>query len=187
MLLSRVGLFRQLHRVRAERSGLAPLLRRIEQRPQLSFQHPGHVADLPDRNWLLEAALHRLDLGVVAIDLDDVETTGISTFHNQQTVLAIGAHPIRMLEAGGRGFELRDLARLTARTHPDAEQQSGREGVDVEIAVLPDRDAVKPRSLATAEPWIGRPDLKGVGARGELQDMRLKRFRYVNRAIGTHD
>ena len=39
-------LSRQLHRVRAERPGLAPLLWRIEQRRQLAFQHPGRVADL---------------------------------------------------------------------------------------------------------------------------------------------
>jgi hypothetical protein len=38
-----------------ERPGLALLLWRIEQRRQLAFQHPGCVADLPNRDRLLEA------------------------------------------------------------------------------------------------------------------------------------
>src|SRR6516162_2373747 len=109
-------LSRQLHRVCAERSGLTPLLWRIKQRRQLTFQHPNRVADLPDRHRLFEAALHHLDLGVIAVELDHVEATGIGALHHQQTVFPIGAHSVWMLEAP-RGLELGDPARLAALAH----------------------------------------------------------------------
>src|SRR5260370_19404389 len=126
-------LSRQLHRVRAEGSGLAPLLWRIEQRRQLTFQHPSRVADLPDRHRLFEASLHHLDLGVIAVELDHVEATGIGALPHQQTVFPIGAHPVWMLEAL-RGLELGDPARLTALAHLDAQQPSGRVSIGVAIS-----------------------------------------------------
>ena len=90
-----------------------------------------------------------------------------------------------MLEALG-GLELRDPSRLAALAHLDAEHPSGRVRIGVDIAVLPDRDAIKLWTLA-AKPRIGRPDLKGGPARCQLQDVRLEGVRHVHCAIGAHD
>jgi hypothetical protein len=68
---------------------------------------------------------------------------------------------------------------LPPLTHLDAEQPSGRVDIGADVAVLPDRDAVKARTLA-AKPRIGGPDLKGDPARCKLQDVRLERVRHVH-------
>src|SRR5689334_6959019 len=112
---------------------------------------------MPDRDRLLEATLHRHDHGVDAVDRDDVEATGIGAFHHQQAILPIGPHPVRMLEPR-RGLELGNLACLATLADLDAEQSPSSEGVDVEIAIRSDRDAIKAWTLAATEARVGRPD-----------------------------
>ncbi len=141
---------------------------------QLAFGHPDRVAMHGDAGRAGEGP-QRVDLGAVAGEGDAVERAGAFDHHEaaRDRLQAV------WMGEGSRGGQLGDLARHAALVL-DAEQLAAAIGIDVEIAVRPERYPVE-----ALERRVGGPHLQRVGAGFQTEDLRRQGIGDIDRPVGS--